>query len=76
MDDSSPKYIKKFANDLVVNYPILVGEDTVSKAYGGLQFRPATFYIGREVKVVDKVFGLKTRNKIEEDIKRHSHTLR
>ncbi len=70
MDDSSPNDIEKFANDLRVNYPILVGEDTVGNAYGGLQFLPATFYIGRDGKVVDKVFGLKTRNEIEEDIKK------
>jgi peroxiredoxin len=70
MDDSSPNDIEKFANDLRVNYPILVGEATVGNAYGGLQFLPATFYIGRDGKVVDKVFGLKTRNEIEEDIKK------
>jgi peroxiredoxin len=70
MDDSSPNDIEKFAYDLRVNYPILVGEDTVGNAYGGLQFLPATFYIGRDGKVVDKVFGLKTRNEIEKDIKK------
>jgi hypothetical protein len=31
MDDSSPNDIEKFANDLGVNYPILVGEDKVGK---------------------------------------------
>jgi hypothetical protein len=65
MDDSSPNDIEKFANDLGVNYPILVGEDKVGNAYGGLQFLLATSYIGRDVKVVDKIFGLKTRNEIE-----------
>lgn len=29
MDDASPNDIEKFANDLGVNYPILVGEETV-----------------------------------------------
>jgi peroxiredoxin len=70
MDDASPNDIEKFANDLGVNYPILVGEETVGNAFGGVQFLPSTFYIGRDGKVVDKVFGLKTRNEIEEDIKK------
>ena len=70
MDDSSPNDIEKFANDLGVNYPILVGEDTVGDAYGGLPFLPSTFYIGRDGKLVDKAFGLKTRSEIEEDIKK------
>ena len=70
MDDASPNDIEKFANDLGVNYPILVGEETAGNAFGGVQFLPSTLYIGRDGKVVDKVFGLKKRNEIEEDIKR------
>jgi hypothetical protein len=45
-------------------------EETVGNVFGGVQFLPSTFYIGRDGKVVDKVFGLKKRNEIEEDIKR------
>jgi peroxiredoxin len=70
MDDASPDDIEKFANELGVNYSILVGQETVGNAYGGVQFLPSTFYIGRDGKVVDKVFGLKTKNEIEENIKK------
>ena len=70
MDDASPDDIEKFASELGVNYPILVGEEAVGNAYGGVQFLPSTFYIGRDGKVVDKVFGLKTKNEIEENVKK------
>jgi peroxiredoxin len=70
MDDASPDDIEKFASELGVNYPILVSEETVGNAYGGVQFLPSTFYIGRDGKVVDKVFGLKTKNEIEENVKK------
>lgn len=70
MDDASPKEIGEFAHDLGVNYPILVGKEEVGNAYGGVQFLPATFYIGRDGKVVDKVFGLKGRHEIEDSIKK------
>jgi peroxiredoxin len=70
MDDASPDDIEKFASELGVNYPILVGEETVGNAYGGVQFLPSTFYIGRDGKVVDRVFGLKTKNEIEENVKK------
>lgn len=70
MDDAGPKEISKFAHDLGVNYPILVGEESVGDAYGGLPFLPATFYIGRDGKVVDKVYGLKGRGEIEDSIKK------
>ena len=49
---------------------IIPPKDSVVNAYGGLPFLPSTFYIGRDGKLVDKVFGLKTRNEIEEDIKK------
>jgi peroxiredoxin len=70
MDDAGPKEIGKFAQDLGVNYPILVGEESVGDAYGGLPFLPATFYIGRDGKVLEKVFGLKGRGEIEDNIKK------
>jgi hypothetical protein len=53
-----------------VNYPILLGKEAVGDAYGGVQFLPATFYIGRDGKVIDKVFGLKGRGEIEENVKK------
>jgi peroxiredoxin len=70
MDDASPDDIGKFAHDLGVNYPILLGKEAVGDAYGGVQFLPATFYIGRDGKVLDKVFGLKGRGEIEDNVKK------
>jgi peroxiredoxin len=70
MDDASPEEIGKFAHDLGVNYPILIGQESVGEAYGGVQFLPATFYIGRDGKVIDKVFGLKGRGEIEDSVKK------
>src|SRR5947207_6305326 len=70
MDDASPEESEKFAHDLGVNYPILLGNEAVGDAYGGVQFLPATFYIGRDGKVLDKVFGLKGRGEIEDSVKK------
>jgi peroxiredoxin len=70
MDDASPKDISEFAKQMGVNYPIVVGKDSVGDAYGGVQFLPATFYVGRDGKVVDKVFGLKGRGEIQDYIKK------
>ena len=61
MDDASTKDITEFAESMKVNYPILVGKESVGDAYGGVQFLPETFYIDRNGKVVDKAFGLKGR---------------
>lgn len=70
MDDASTKEIAEFTQSMNVNYPILLGKETVGDAYGGVQFLPETFYIGRDGKIVDKAFGLKGRGEIEDDIKK------
>jgi peroxiredoxin len=70
MDDASPKDIAQFAHDMGVNYPILLGKESVGDAYGGLPFLPETFFIDRQGKVVDKKLGLKGRDEFEEDIKK------
>jgi peroxiredoxin len=69
-EDSTPDDLKQFAGKLGVNYPILVGKESVEDQYGGVQFLPATLYINREGMIVDKVFGLKGRGEIEDNIKK------
>lgn len=68
-NDSSKEDIAAFASKLGVSYPILIGADSVDRAYGGVQFWPSTFFIGRDGKIVDHTYGVKSVNEIEEDIK-------
>jgi len=69
MDDASPGDIGKFAKEMGVDYPVLIGKESVGDEYGGVQFLPATFYIDRDGKVQDKIFGLKARGEIEDEVK-------
>jgi peroxiredoxin len=70
MDDASPKDIAEFAQKMSVNYPVLVGKEAVGDQYGGIPYLPSTFYIGRDGKVVDRVFGLVSRSEIEGNIQK------
>ena len=70
MDDASKEDIAKFAKDLGVNYPILLGKESVGEAYGGVQFLPTTFFIDRDSKVLEREFGLKSRSVFEDNIKK------
>jgi len=47
----------------------LLGKEAVGDAYGGVEFLPTTFYIGRDGKVVQRVFGLTSRGDIEDYVK-------
>ena len=70
MDESGEETIAKFAQQMGVNYPVLIGKEAVGDAYGGVEFLPTTFIIDRQGKVVDRVFGLAGRSEFEDDIKK------
>jgi len=70
MDDASKEDIGKFAKDMGVNYPILIGKESVGDQYGGVPALPESFLIGRDGKIVDKIIGLRGRAEIEDAIKK------
>ncbi len=74
MDDASKEDIAKFAKDMGVNYPILIGKESVGDEYGGVPALPETFLIGRDGKIVDKIIGLEGKADIEEAIKKALNT--
>lgn len=53
-----------------VNYPILIGNKSVEKSYGGLSLLPTTFFLDRDGKIVTHEFGLRSRSDFVNDIKR------
>lgn len=74
MDDASKEDIAKFAKDMGVNYPILIGKESVGDEYGGVPALPESFFIGRDGKIVDKIVGLEGKADIEEAIKKALNT--
>ena len=74
MDDSSRDDIAKFAKDMGVNYPVLLGKEAVGEAYGGVPALPESFFIGRDGKIVDKIMGLKSKVEIEDSIRKALNT--
>jgi peroxiredoxin len=69
LDDSGQKEIASFAEQMSMNYPVLLGNDAVSNQYGNVDALPTTFYIGRDGKIVKRVFGLVGPQQVEEYIK-------
>jgi peroxiredoxin len=74
MDDADFSDIAKFAKEMNVDYPILVGKesvrDSIGSDYGGVPFLPESFFISRDGIVMDKVLGLKSKSDIEDSIKK------
>jgi thiol-disulfide isomerase/thioredoxin len=69
-EDASPADVAEFADSVHANYPILIGNEIVSKAYGGVPLMPMAFFIARDGKVVEKIIGLKGKAEIEDSIKK------
>ena len=74
MDDSSKEDIAKFAKEMGVNYPVLLGKEAVGDEYGGVPALPESFLIGRDGKIVDKIIGLRGKAEIEDSIKKALNT--
>jgi thiol-disulfide isomerase/thioredoxin len=70
MDDSGKDEIEKFAKEMGVNYPVLIGKEAVGDAYGGVPALPESFFVGRDGKIVDRIIGLKGRGEIEDSVKK------
>jgi thiol-disulfide isomerase/thioredoxin len=70
MDDASTEDIAKFAKEMGVNYPILVGNESVGQSYGGVSVLPTTFFLDRDGKLIAREFGLQSRSVFVDHIKK------
>ena len=67
-DGASRQDIAGAAKKIGVNYPILMPDDSVSKAYGGVDYLPETFYVDKAGKVTAITAGAPTKDQMEAEI--------
>jgi len=70
MDDASTEDIAKFAKEMNVSYPVLIGNESVAKSYDGVSILPMTFFLDRDGKVIAREFGLQNRRVYVDHIKK------
>jgi thiol-disulfide isomerase/thioredoxin len=68
MEDTDVADIKKFTQEMGVNYPVARGREAVGEAYGGVMGLPTSFYIGRDGSIVEQSAGLIGKDEIEKHI--------
>jgi len=66
---STPEQLKQIVTQLGLAYPVLEGNDAVSKAYGGVELVPLTFIIDKQGKIAHKVLGARSKADFEKMIK-------
>jgi thiol-disulfide isomerase/thioredoxin len=57
LDQEGPDVVKKFIGDFHMNYQVVMGDDAVVQAFGGVDGIPTTFIIDRTGKIRDKKVG-------------------
>jgi len=67
MDDNGWEDVKPFLAQMKVNYRVVIGDDDVSKAYGGVEDLPTTFLIDRQGKIAAIHIGLDAGRKEFDD---------
>jgi peroxiredoxin len=68
--DTPRAKLAKFGQEQHLNYPLLVGDDAVSRKYGGVEFLPTSYFVGRDGKVVAETAGLVSKDEVEASIKK------
>jgi thiol-disulfide isomerase/thioredoxin len=69
-DDAGKDVIAKAVKKINVSYPILLTDQKVAPAYGGVDYLPESFYVDRNGIVQTETSGLGSKDEIEANIKR------
>jgi len=57
MDEGGRKVVSKFLEKLGVNYPVIIGDTSLARGFGGVMGVPASFLVDREGNVVKRYDG-------------------
>lgn len=68
MDEDGWQAVKPFVREAGINYRILLGNDTVSDLYGGIDSLPTSFVIDREGRIAAVHIGLVSKSRYENDL--------
>jgi peroxiredoxin len=68
MDEDGWDAVKPFVSRVGINYRVLMGNDTISQLYGGVESLPTTFLIDREGRIAAIHVGLVSKSSYERDL--------
>jgi len=68
LDEQDQEVVKKFVKRLGVNYAIVMGNEKVVEAYGGIDAIPTTFVIDRQGRIVSRHMGYDDKKVLEKEI--------
>ena len=69
VDEGGASTVKPFTQKLGVNYPVVLADEKVQQAFGGIEAIPTTFVIDRVGRVVKRHCGFANKDEFEQEIK-------
>lgn len=69
LDRQGASVVKPFADKMNINYPLVMGNQEVVQAFGGIEGIPTAFLINREGEIVDKHVGYTPKSVLKKQIK-------
>ena len=68
-DFKGPAHVKKFAEEKGMNYLLVIGDENVADAFGGIEGIPSTFLINRQGLIVHHKMGAMPHDEYEKLVK-------
>jgi thiol-disulfide isomerase/thioredoxin len=65
MDDAEGDKVKAIAQEMGINYPLLIGSEDIAQQFGGVDALPTSFLVGKDHKIKEKIVGLHAYEDLE-----------
>jgi thiol-disulfide isomerase/thioredoxin len=69
LDQDGASVVKSFVEKTGINYPVVLGDEKIVSAFGGVEGIPTTFVIDRGGKIIRKHVGYTAKAEFEAEIK-------
>jgi len=69
LDAGDIRSVKRFSEEYGINYPVVIGNDSVTQDYGGIRAIPTTFIIDKKGDIREKYVGYQPRATFEKAVK-------
>ncbi len=69
LDQKGPAVVKPFAQQVQINYPVVMGNAQIAQAFGGVSAIPTSFVITQDGRIYKAYVGLQPKETLENDVR-------
>lgn len=68
LDEDGWSVVNPFLKQYKINFPVVIGDGKLARAYGGIEFIPTSFLVDRQGNIVDKHVGMLSKELLEKKL--------